>query len=237
MKKLLYLILPILFTACASVSPPLPADNEVAPGFHSPVPDARILLLPPEVESIELQAGINVLKEEHNRQLRAAGYKVLILDQNSYDSIWNEEVEEVGGIYDKRTGTLQRQAYFQALGHLVQRVSSETGALVLRSQLVLRTAELSGVSAVWDGQQRRVPTKGAGDDTVRHDGKSWGLSVGISMFTPSGELVLSTHGGASLVFRLNLQTQRNEVRPDLFSNEKDVAEAVSLALLPFQRAQ
>ncbi|MYM67707.1 hypothetical protein GTP45_12795 [Pseudoduganella sp. FT55W] len=194
-------------------------------------------MLPPEVESVELEAGINGLKQQLHQQLRASGYQVLILDQNSYDTIWNQEIAEVGGIYDSGTGALRRQAYLQALGHLVQRVSSETGAaLVVRPQLVLRPAELSGVSAVWDGQQRRKLTKGAGDDTMRHDGTTVGLSVGISMFAPSGEFVLSTHGGASLPFRLNLETKRNEVRSDLFSNDKEIAEGVALALTPFHRA-
>ena len=238
MKKLLRLTLALLFTACASVPPSLPTDNEVASGFSHPESAARIVILPPEAESVELKAGIAGLKEELNRQLRAVGYKVLILDQNSYDAIWNQEVADVGGIYDMCTGALRRSAYMQALGHLVQRVSHETNAaLVLRPQLVLRTAELSGVSAVWDGQQRRMPTKGSGDDNVRHDGTTWGLSVGLSMFAPGGELVLSTHGGASLPFRLNLQTQRNEVRSDLFSNDQDIADAVSVALLPFHRAK
>jgi hypothetical protein len=237
-KKQLLLTLSFVLSACTSLSPSLPTDNEVALGFRRPEPAAKILMLPPESEVHELNAGTKGLKEELNRQLRAAGYQVVILDQNSYDKIWNQEVEEVGGIYDKGTGALRREAYMQALGHLVQRVSSETNStLVLRPQLVLRTAELSGVTAVWDGQQRRVPTRGAGDDTVRHNGTTWGLSVGLSMFAASGELVLSTHGGASLPFRVDFQTQRNEVRSDLFSNDKEIADAVSLALLPFHRAQ
>jgi hypothetical protein len=231
-KKLIFFILPLLFSACAS-SPKLASDNQIAPEFRRPQPGALILIMPPEFEAIDLQAGAGILKEELHRQLSAAGYKVVALDADSYDAIWAQEVAEVGGIYDANTGQLRRDAYVQALGHLVQRVSSETKAsLVVRPRLVLRHAELSGVSAVWDGQLRRSPALGAIGD-VRYDGSTLGLSVGLHMFAASGEMVSSTYGGASLPYRFSLHTNKNEVRPDLFADTVDMADGVRLALIPF----
>ncbi|WP_444844733.1 hypothetical protein [Duganella caerulea] len=233
MKKLIPLLLPLLFAACAPMPPKLPSDNQVAPAFRHPEAGALILMLPPETETEDMQAGVGILKEELHRQLSAAGYRVAILDQTSYDTIWAQEIAEVGGIYDGATGELRRPQFVQALGHLVQRVSSETKAtLVMRPHLVLRTAELSGVSAVWDGQQRRSNVSGAGDSSFHHDGTTLGLSVGLRMFASSGEFVMSTHGGVSLPYKLNLHTNRNEVRTDLFKESREMADGVSLALSP-----
>jgi hypothetical protein len=229
-KKLIFFILPLLFSACAS-SPKLASDNQIAPEFRRPPSGALVLIMPAEVEAIDLQAGVQSLKTELHRQLSAAGYRVVALDEDSYDAIWTQEVGEVGGIYDVNTGQLRRDAYVQALGHLVQRVSGETKAsLVVRPRLVLRHAELSGVSAVWDGQQRLAPARG-GD--VRYDGSTLGLSVGLHMFAASGEMVSSTYGGASLPYRFNLHTNKNEVRSDLFADGVDMADGVKLALIPF----
>jgi hypothetical protein len=232
-KKLLSLCLPFLFVACASISPPLPSDNLIAPGFQRPEAGALIVMLPAKVEAVELEAGVGFLKDQLRQQLNAAGYKVVALHQDSYDTIWEQEVAEVGGIFDATTGALRRREYALAIGHLVQRVSIETkAAMVLEPQLVLRRAEVSGVSAVWDGQQRRGMSRGAAGDEVRSNGTTLGLSVGLRMFASSGEFVLNTHGGASLPYRINLQTSSNEVRPDLFADDKEITDAVALALSP-----
>jgi hypothetical protein len=232
-KKLLSLCLPMLLVACASMSPPLPADNLIAPGFRRPNAGALIVMLPAKVEAVDLQAGVGFLRDQLHQQLGAAGYKVVALDQDSYDTIWEQEVAEVGGIYDVTTGGLRRREYALALGRLVQRISIDTqAAMVLAPQLVLRKAEVSGVSAVWDGQQRRELSRGAADGEVRSHGSTLGVSVGLRMFASSGEFVLNTHGGASLPYRLNLQTNGNEVRPDLFANDKEIADGVGLALAP-----
>lgn len=190
-------------------------------------------MLPARVETDDLQPGVDALKSELHRQLTAAGYKVIALDEDSYDTIWSQEVAEVGGVYDAATGALRRREFALAEGHLVQRVSSETrAALVVEPQLVLRKAEVSGVSAVWDCQQRRALVVGGGGDDYRHNGSTLGLSVGLRMFASSGEFVSSTYGGVSLPYRINVRTSSNEVRPDLFANDKDIADGVSLALSP-----
>lgn len=169
-----------------------------------------------------------------HRRLTSAGYKVIALDEGSYDAIWSQEVAEVGGIYDPHTGVLRHRELILALGHLVQRVSSEThAAMVMRPQLVLRPAEISGMSAVWDGQQRRVPVFGLGGDTITHDGSTLGLSVGLDIFTSSGELVMHTYGGILLPYRLNVLSGKNEVRSDLFANENELTDGVTIALKPF----
>ncbi|GAC1568904.1 MAG: hypothetical protein NVS3B3_22650 [Aquirhabdus sp.] len=139
----------------------------------------------------------------------------------------------MGGIYDPINGNLKRTEYLKALSFLVQRISGETKAtLVLRPNLVLRTAKLAGSAATWDGQQRRVPVLGSANETWRYDGTTQGLSVELTAFSADGALVVHSFGGASLPFRSNLLTSKNEVRPDLFAAENELKEAVELSLKP-----
>ncbi|GGC62999.1 hypothetical protein [Undibacterium terreum] len=236
MQKLLpicSLVSLLLLSACAAIHPPAPADDYVAPSFRRPDPAALIVMLPPEADEAELQPGIDILKNQLHKQLRAAGYRVVLLEQKNYDTMWAEEIVAVGGIYDKNNGNLRRPEFVRAVGYLVQRVTAETkAALVIHPRLVIRKAALSGSGAVWDGQQRRVPVVGLGDSTMTYDGSVGALSVSLAAYTPNGELVLRTHGGASLPYRVNALESKHELRLDLFARDTELAEAVTLSLAP-----
>ena len=233
MNRLFAFLSALVLVACASVAPALPSDNHVALDFRRPNPGALFVMLPPEAESPELRPGLEFLKSQFHKQLNAAGYKVAMLEESNYATIWAQEVSAVGGIYDSATGDLRRPEFAQALASLARRVGGETKAvLVLRPRLILRTAKLTGTGAVWDGQQRHMPTIGLAGDTVRYDGSTQGVSVQLVALTSSGALALRTHGGASLPFRANLITKQNEIRTDLFASEDEMSEAVALALGP-----
>lgn len=232
--KLAVLVLSLLLTACAG-APKAPApDNLISPNFQQPAAKSLIVLLPPEVETEEMKLGAAILMDALHQQLAAAGYKVAALDRGSHDAIWAQEVQEVGGIFDPATGALRQRELHLAMGHLVQRVCAETqAATVMRPRLVLREAEVAGMSAAWDGQQRRVPEIGGGGGTLSHHGSTLGLSVGLDVFAASGELVIHTFGGALLPYRLNVNLGQNEVRADLFATDAEVADGVAIALAPF----
>lgn len=232
--KLAVLAFSLLLTACAAGPKPAVSDNLIAPNFQQPAAKSLIVLLPPQVEAPDLKPGAAMLVNALHQKLAAAGYKVVALDQGSHDAIWAQEVQEVGGIFDPATGVLRQREFHLAMGHLVQRVCAETqAAMVMRPSLVLREAELAGMSAAWDGQQRRVPEIGGGGGTLSHRGSTLGLSVGLDMFADSGELVMHTFGGALLPYRLNVNSGQNEVRADLFANDAEVADGVAIALAPF----
>jgi len=235
-RKLFGLALVLMLSACASAPRRVVTDNYISPNFSQPRPNSLIVLLPAGAETEDLQPGAAVLMKALHQRLNAAGYKVVALDQGSHDAIWTQEIEAVGGIYDPKNGAVRPHALMEAVGHLVQRVTSETGAeMVIMPRLLLREAEVSGMSALWDGQQRRVPTFGTGAGTLTQSGSTLGLSVGLEMFATSGEKVMETFGGALLPYRVNARAARNEVRPDLFADESEVAEGAAIALAPFLR--
>lgn len=234
--KLFGLILVFLLSACASGPRRVVTDNYISPNFEQPRPNSLIVLLPVGAETEDLQPGAAILTKALHQRMNAAGYRVVALDQGSHDAIWTQEIEAVGGIYDPKSGAVRRHAVIEAVGHLVQRVTSETGAaMVIMPRLRLREAEVSGMSALWDGQQRRVPTFGTGAGTLTQSGSTLGLSVGLEVFAANGEKVMETFGGALLPYRVNARTAKNEVRPDLFADESEVAEGAAIALAPFLR--
>lgn len=234
LNKLFLLSLSLVLASCAAKAPSLPADNLISPSFRQPQAAALIVLLPAKVAAAELQPGAAMLMNALHQRLTAAGYKVVALGESSHDALWSQEVEAVGGIYDQKTGALRPREMLLALGRLAQRVSTETrAAIVMRPQLTLRKADISGASATWDGQQRRLSIVGAGGDMVKSEGSTLGLSVGLDVFASSGELVMQTHGGALLPYRMDVQSGKYEVRPDLFANAKGIADGVALALAPF----
>lgn len=233
MNQLLLILSALLLVACASVAPALPSDNHVAVNFQRPDAGAFIVMPPPEVELPKLQPGLALLKSQLHKQRKAASYRVAMLDESNYATIWAQEVQAVGGIYDPVTGNPREAEFSRVLVALAQRVSAETKAvLILRPRLIMRTAKLTGAGAVWDGQQRRVPTLGLDGGSIRYDGNTQGVSVQLIALTSNGALALRTYGGASLPWRANLITKQNEFRPDLFDSDGEVSDAVALALGP-----
>ena len=166
-------------------------------------------------------------------QLQQAGYKVVVLNRDNYNKLWDEAIASVGGIFDPATGALRTQAYAQALSGLAIHVCRETGCtLMIQPRLVQRSAELRGSSAVWDGQQTLIPAEGHRQYDYRFSGTTHALSVELMAVTSTGAWAFRSYGGASLIFAFNSDRERSEIRRDLFRNQQEVAHGVRIALTP-----
>ena len=179
-----------------------------------------------------------MMTEQLHRQLVIAGYKVAILNAANYEKVWGQEVATVGGVYDPVTGALRREAHARAMSSLAKHICDEHKcALVIRQRLVARKASLDGEYAQWDGQQRYISVvQGGVGRRYSFSGSTHGISVELFAIAADGSLALHTFGGASLLYQMNLHETRNEIRSDLFSNDKEIADGVRLALEPL-RAQ
>lgn len=231
MSALCCALLASLAAGCAS--PPMPAaDAYLAKPFSPPERGALVVLLPaPSAQ--EMPQGTALMTEQLHRQLVASGFKVAALSASNHDEIWRQEATAVGGIYDPATGKLDAQAQGKALAHLAQRVCAELKcAFVLHQRLVLRKAALAGTKAEWDGQRRNMPVKGGPDQMLNLSGDTTGLSVELIAIQADGMTAFRSYGGASLPYRVDVNRERNEVRPDLFADDKELAEGVQIALQP-----
>lgn len=221
--------------ACTSPPPPAAADEVVvAESFRVPAPGALIVLLPARAEA-ELQRGASMMTEQLHRQLKAQGWRVALLDAANHEVLWRQEAAAAGGVFDPVSGERRPEAYATALGRLARRICEQHACeLVLQQELVLRRARLEGQKASWDGQLRPVPVAASTGDGWRFSGQTPALSVALTGVRADGQLVFRSHGGAALPYRLHALKEENELRPDLFADDTEVADGVRLALRPLR---
>ena len=231
----LALLLVTLLGVAACASRPKPAaDNARSPNFTIPPKGSLITLLPP-LGSDEIEKGMALVYQQVTSQLRAAGYRVATLDRDNYNSAWTREVTAVGGIFDQQTGAAKPQAYAAAMTHFAQYVYPMTAsAILIQPGLVSRTAKLHGSTAEWDGHVQAIPVT---DDSFSGSSYSFSgtapaLSVELQAIMADGTLGFRTYGGTALPYRANLRATSNEPRSDLFSDDREVAAGVQIALEP-----
>jgi hypothetical protein len=222
----------VLATACATPMPKAAIDNVRGKNFSAPAVGSLIVLLP-ALGTKEVEAGENFMAAQLGAQLQAAGYRVATLTRPNYSDIWSQEVAAVGGVFDQTTGAWKAEAYALALSNLARRVCDEAKcAMVIQQRLVPRTARLDGAVAEWDGQSRSVPVKNTSPREFRFSGTTTALSVELLAVMANGAMGFRTYGGATLPFQTDVQESVNKLRPNLFSNDREVADGVRIALQP-----
>jgi hypothetical protein len=222
----------VLAAACATPVPKAAADNVRGKNFTTPPLGALIVLIPPP-QTKEVELGESFMAAQLGAQLQAAGYRVATLTRSNYSDIWSQEVAAVGGLFDQTTGASKAEAYALALSNLARRVCDEAKcAMVIQQRLVTRTAKLDGSIADWDGQSRSIPVKNARTREFRFSGTTKALSIELLAVMANGGMGFRTYGGASLPYQADIQESVNELRPNLFSNDQEVADGVRIALQP-----
>lgn len=239
MRLLLACVFIASLLGCAAPPIPQAKDNQQAKDFSIPPKNSLIVLLPPvESEYKEFQKGDDMLLPQLGKQLEQAGYKVVVLNRENYNTIWAGISTEVGGLFDPVSGARRPQAYGRARVMLTRHICKETACtMVIQPQLVLRSAELEGSWAVWDGRRAPIPTTRSGGHEPNFKGGTRSYSVALTAFTSAGALAFHTYGGGALLFVMNMEQYRGELRRDLFNSDRDIAEGVRIALAPLKVAQ
>ncbi len=205
----------------------------IGSGFVKPAPGALVLLLPASADADELLPGLPLLLDALHAELTRAGYRTALLDAQNHATIWAQEVDAVGGIFDARTGASKPAALAAAMSALAQRLSRETkAALMIQPKLVFRKAELHGTKADWDGRLVLVPTRGTDGGLSSHRGTTTAISVQLFAFTDGGALAFNTFGGVTLPYVIDYVTERLVMRADLFSPATNLAQGARIALKP-----
>lgn len=221
---------------CASVESPQAKDDLVMPEFRAPAAGALVVLMPAAPIAAAESAGTHLALVQLDAQLRAAGYRVMAVDDANFADLWRSEVEGEGGLYDPQTGKPRPEAMARIWISLARRIGEQTHcALVLDYQLVPRSAVMSGHKAGWDGVVRDISFDRS-HERYTMSGSAPTLSVKLLAFSPAGELLFRQFGGTSLVYRINTIDKRGaEIRPDLFLDDSETAEGVRVALRPLTR--
>ncbi len=224
-----------LLAGCASVESTPTKDDLVAPDFRAPAAGALIVLAPGAPIGAAESAGTHLALVQLHAQLRAAGYRVVALDDANFADLWRSEIRVEGNPYDPSTGKPLPEVLARIWVSLARRIGEQTHcAVVLDYQLVARSAVMSGRKAGWDGVVRDISFE-RGHERYEMSGTASALSVELLGFSPSGELLLRQFGGTSLFYRINTIERREEIRPDLFLNDAETADGVRVALSPLTR--
>ncbi len=155
------------------------------------------------------------------------------MEKSNYETLWAQEVDAVGGIFDPVTGKLKPPQQAAALASLAQRLARETSAtLVVLPKLVTRKAELHGTKAEWDGRLELIPTRGLFGGSSQHRGSTTAVSVQLIAMASSGSFAFSSFGGIALPYTVNFVTEKPELRKDIFEAQTDVAKGARIALTP-----
>ncbi|MFT4174255.1 MAG: hypothetical protein QM639_16950 [Rhodocyclaceae bacterium] len=208
------------------------ADNAIEAGFTRPPPGALIVLLPPpRTETFE--KGEAMMGKQVDAQLKALGYRVMTLERADYEQHWSRETAAVGGIFDSASGAIRPQAYATALSALARHVCAEQQCeLLIRQRLVVRSAQLGGSRASWDGTYQRIPVSSSNGMGYSFRGSATALSVELTAVTGQGGFAFRHFGGAALPYEANIRDRKHEFRLDLFEADTEVAEGVRIALEP-----
>jgi hypothetical protein len=209
------------------------AGPMVSSAYSRPAAGALVLLLPPSAEVVELESGFALLLDALHSQLTAAGFKTALLEKANYETVWAQEVDAVGGIFDAKTGAPKNAQRAEAMMALAVRLARETSAaLVVFPRLVTRQAELSGTKAYWDGRLELLQTSGTFGGSASSRGTITAVSVQLIAMSGNGSLAFSTFGGVTLPFIVNFVSEKPELRKNIFQLESDVIGGVRIALEP-----
>lgn len=224
-----------LLAGCANVGSAPATDDVLSPDFHAPSVGALIVLAPAKPIGAAESAGTRLALVQLDAQLRAAGYRVVTVDDANFVDLWKSEIQVEGDLYDPHTGKPRPEVMGRIWTSMARRIGEQTHcALVLDYQLVPRIAVMSGHKAGWDGVVRDISFK-RGNERYDASGTASALSVELLGFSPNGQLLLRQFGGTSLFYRINTVDKRAEIRPDLFLSDAETVEGVRVALEPLTR--
>jgi hypothetical protein len=234
----LILVCTTIVVGCTTLPPRSALDNVTATEFVRPAKGALVLLLPATLSNHRgIDAHEDWLEEHLTVQLKAAGYLAVMLDRARYEQIWSEETAAVGGVYSSASGEFLPHAFDLAMASLTRRVCAEKNCdLVVQPRLVWRMVTVEKNSAEWDGVRREMRVGSLQGRDFSSNGTTQALSVELIAATRKGSIAFRRYGGLALPFEVNVRERKREWRKDLFSSDKDHAEAVRVTLEPLTRS-
>ncbi len=222
-----------ILLGCVS-GPRIRHEHTLVPGkAHHPGIE-RALVIPINA-LIERPTGLDVADDRLGsiivRQLEAHGLQV---EQTSRTAFRRAEAAAAKRVHARllsgEPGSTSREV---ELADVIPELLGELGSsaqIVVFPNIVVRGADYSGGQTVrWDGVRRRERgTRGGG-----MTGTTSAASLFTSIHSADGLEVFSGYGGLDLIYQLNMSERKYELRPDLFEDEKNLAEGVCISFHPY----
>jgi beta-barrel assembly-enhancing protease len=165
----------------------------------------RVGMLPATDEAgVERPEALQALQRMVREQLEIAGFTVI--GPEAYTAIRKPLLEQLGGIYDARTGALA-DGKKRALEAQVRRSFLEQHQLdaLLLTEIQVRKAFVNGQTAYWDGVSDRAAGPSRGflkeliDPAQQVEGSMSALSLVLVLYGVNGEVLYAYPGGIELL--------------------------------------
>jgi hypothetical protein len=225
LSALLLLCCSLLFTACASTTT---SDKPVVEA-HS------VLLLPATSLHKELNGSLTDVASELDRQLDAAGFTVVHAEPDVFEAAKKKALEVSGAVYNPKVGRyvpLNREVYVAQLMSALSVTYKHN--VVIKPDLILRTAVVDGDYAKWDNLKREIEIINKPKTPFQMPDRAKGLSLRLKYYTRNGAMLDTSYGGVSLPYVLDFASGKAEYQlKELFFKQKDLQNSVELALAPF----
>lgn len=233
LRTLLVVALSSLMVACTNTAQQSDS-NSYSTEFDGLPPGSRILLVPLAPNFKQLSAGSDVVLLEMTRQLEACGRVPLLQAKDRYMEQWSATVWNIGGLYNKYTGQLDEENQARAMRAYAQAMAkTESFSAVFFSSFEIRTADLDGRYAAWDGVERRQQAWEASAGATEWSGNTRGLSLKIVAYDAAGHWLFTSYGGLVLPYRARGgKIPDLEIRDRLFEQADEIASGVEVALYP-----
>lgn len=238
LKKLLVVALLSITAACTSTVQHSESNTYSAEFTGLPL-GSRILLVPLVPNFKQLSAGSDVVRLEVARQLEASGRVPVLQSENDYMRLWSATVWNIGGLYNKYTGQLDEENQARAMRAYARLMAqTESFSAVFFSSFELRTADLEGRYASWDGVERRQQAWGASGGALEWSGNTHGLSLKIVAYDPAGQWLFTSFGGLMLPYKARVgENPGYDIREHLFEQVDEIVSGVEVALYPLMHTQ
>jgi len=200
-------------------------------GYHSGL--AGVLLIPIN-EVIDRPAGLNTADDEIMRivvdYMKSHGLDVEQVNKRAYRRAYGVAVREAQTtLLSGESATASQDVEFSDVLPLLMSELDSDAQLVVIPSVVMRSGDYSGGKQVrWDGVRRRERgVRGAMSGTTQT------ASIHIVIYRPDGTRLFSGYGGLDLLFELNMQKRKYQLRDDRLQDEENLAEGVCIAFHPF----
>jgi hypothetical protein len=200
----------------------------------------HIILLPIESLHLQLQDSGQTLYPFLQKELAKKRFNIIDQAAQQFGEASDHALAMSGAVYDPAIGRflpIDRSVYIKALIDFYGQ--SHDFDVIILPELLIRSANVSGDVASWDGVERKIELTKPVDKPYRALPTIGAVSVKLTAYSRQGAVLLHSYAGVALPYTIDYNTKPAELqlKPVLFS-EKEQKQAAQLAVQPiFQQVK
>ena len=189
------------------------------------------LMIEPDPEAEKFHNTVNTSIKSY---LVQHGYQVLPSEQVT--TSWNRNKQEIGGLYDQKTGRISSKRIKHCLGKTLTDLQQDIDfSAIIVPQLSYHLISLDKKSlewGVWNGVKRAIVNQGSGKNGWS---SHWALSLNIAVYSQNNKPVFMSRGGIDFFTKTVHTPSTQEIKRKSFEEilPQHIIEAVEIGFYPF----